>query len=326
MYVEDEQSKNLMRLNALHKDRENSEKRIMKLKVLYEKFREILFVINSLIHVRKVGVRKVGIMIKALFFPKLQKDYELEYSFDHTYEIDYKGTGKKINGKIVVYTSIFGGYDTILEPYYVSDMCDYFIITDQKIPGGSIWKKITVENIEGFEEMDDYHKSKFCKMMPHILFPEYDYSIWVDGNVQIVADLVPLVDRMEDKTAMATFKNPLHNCIYTEKNFLICKNAANYEQLEAQINLYKEKGFPKQFGMREFSIIVRKHSDELCQKLMKQWWGHVNRYTMRDQISFPYILWENRMNIDYIQLLGENWRNNPRFISMQHQWRHTFVK
>ena len=326
MYVEDEQSKNLMRLNALHKDRENSEKRIMKLKVLYEKFREILFVINSLIHVRKVGVRKVGIMVKALFFPRLQKDYELEYSFDHTYEIDYKATGKKINGKIVVYTSIFGGYDTILEPYYVSDMCDYFIITDQKIPEGSIWKKITVENIEGFEEMDDYHKSKFCKMMPHILFPEYDYSIWVDGNVQIVADLVPLVDRMEDKTAMATFKNPLHNCIYTEKNFLICKNAANYEQLEAQINLYRGKGFPKQFGMREFSIIVRKHSDELCQKLMKQWWGHVNRYTMRDQISFPYILWENGMHIDYIQLLGDNWRNNPRFISMQHQWRHTFLK
>lgn len=326
MYVEDEYSRNLMRLNALHKDIENSEKRRMMLKALYEKFREILFVIESIIHVRKVGVKKVWIMIKTLFCPRLQRDYELEYSFDHTYEIDYRGTGKKISGKIVVYTSIFGGYDTILEPYYVSDMCDYFIITDQKVPEESVWKKITVENVDEFEKMDDYHKSKFCKMMPHILFPEYDYSIWVDGNVQIVADLVPLVDRMEDKTAMATFRNPLHDCIYTEKNFLICKNAANYEQLEAQVNLYRENGFPRHFGMREFSIIVRKHSDKLCQKLMKQWWKHVNEYTMRDQISFPYILWENRMNIDYIQLLGGNWRHNPRFISMQHQWRHTFVK
>lgn len=326
MYVEDDKSINLMKINAWYKDREYLKGNAKIKEKISSKLRQLLWVINNLIHVRNVGLKKLVVIVKAFFFPSTQVDTRIQYSLDHTYEIDYKATGKKINGKIAVYTSIFGGYDTILEPYYVSDKCDYFIITDQKISEESIWKKITVDNIEEFGEMDDYHKSKFCKMMPHILFPDYDYSIWVDGNVQIVADLVPLVDRMEGETAMATFRNPLHNCIYTEKNFLICKNAANYEQLEEQINIYRNNGFPKHFGMREFSLIVRKHSDSLCQELMRQWWEQVNRYTMRDQISFPYILWKNNLSIDYIQLLGDNWRDNPRFISMQHQWRHTFVK
>lgn len=326
MYIEDNYSKHLMQINALYKDKENVDKKIVLLKAVYGKLKEFVELWKNILQIHKVGVKKVGIMIKAFFFPNTVKDFDLPYSFDHTYELDYKGTGKVISGRIAVYTSIFGGYDTVLEPYYISDKCDYYIVTDQEVLESSVWKKVSLEHIPEFEGMDNYHKSKYCKMMPHILFPEYEYSIWVDGNVQIVADLVPLVDRLDEGHVMGTFKNPLHDCVYTERNFLICKNAANYEMLNEQISSYAKEGLPKHFGMREFTIIVRKHTDELCQYLMQQWWEQVNTYTMRDQISFPYLLWKNKLGIDYIQLLGENWRDNPRFISLKHQWRHTFVK
>lgn len=57
---------------------------------------------------------------------------------------------------------------------------------------------------------------------------------------------------------MATFENPRHNCIYTEARYNICQNNARVGELENQIQIYKQDGFPVQFGMREFSIIARK--------------------------------------------------------------------
>lgn len=147
-------------------------------------------------------------------------------------------------------------------------------------------------------------------MFPHILFPKYKYSIWVDGNVQIVADMMPLIDRMNN-AAMATFENPRHNCIYTEARYNICQNNARVGELENQIQIYKQDGFPVQFGMREFSIIARKNQDVEMQHLMELWWEQVSKYTMRDQISFPYVLWKNGHSIDYIKSLGLNWRWNP---------------
>lgn len=325
-YKESDQSRNLMILNAYYKDCQNSIGSFEKKKhVLKEKLGLLKRLLKDIINIRKVGAKKVGLKIHAFFNPKLIKDYELEYSYDHSSEINYVSYNEKPCGRIAVYTSIFGGYDSVLEPLYVSDLCDYYIITDQEVPENSVWKKISLDYIAGFNEMDNYHKAKYCKLMPHVLFKEYEQSIWVDGNVQIVADVVPLVDRLREDHMMGTFQNPVHNCIYTEAKFLIYLDAVDYNQITNQLEVYRDEGFPKNFGMREFSIIVRKHMHDDCIILMEQWWRQVNTHTMRDQISFPYVLWKSGKSIDYIQLLGANWRHNPRFNYFTHNWRVKFV-
>ena len=63
---------------------------------------------------------------------KKKKNPEVE-----TLDFNKEYTGKRI----VVYTSVFGNYDTIAEPLYCDPNCDYYIITDQEVPGNSIWKK-----------------------------------------------------------------------------------------------------------------------------------------------------------------------------------------
>lgn len=325
MYIEDENSKNLMRLNAYYRDKRYRNKRLMSLFNAREEFKKFIMLFKDILKIRQNGWKKTKLKVRAFFNRKIIEDYNLEYDFNHSYELEYKSKGKKINGKVAVYTSIFGNYDSLIEPLYKSENCDYFAITDQNIPQDSVWKKYDISKVAGFDKMDDYHKSKFCKMFPHVLFPEYEYSIWVDGNVQIVADLLPLVDRTTD-SCMATFKNPLHDCIYTEANYVICQNNVKVKQVLDQINAYKEMGFPKKFGMREFSIIVREHNNPECKKLMNDWWEQVNTYTMRDQLSFPYVLWKNGKNIDFVQLLGENWRWNPRFIWFSHNWHIYFSK
>ena len=99
---------------------------------------------------------------------------------------------------------------------------------------------------------------------------------------------------------------------------MVFYNRVSKVEIEKQIGDYHKEGFPEHFGMREFSIIYRNLHNEECYQMMKEWWNHCNTYTMRDQISFPYILWRHGKSIDYIKSLGENWRWNPRFIFKQH--------
>lgn len=220
-------------------------------------------------------------------------------------------------GKGVVYTAIYGKYDKLTEPLYVNPNMDYYAFTDQEIPEGSVWKKMELSSFPQLEKLDDYHRAKYFKLFPYEFFPEYDFSIWVDGNVKLVADIYPLAI-MASNSAMATFENPHHDCIYTEGKYMVYYNRVNKKAIEKQVGDYCKDGFPAHYGMREFSIIYRNLHDEECYEMMKEWWHHCNIYTMRDQISLPYILWKHGKNIDYIKSLGENWRWNPRFIFKEH--------
>lgn len=226
-------------------------------------------------------------------------------------------------GKGVVYTAIYGKYDKLTEPLFVNPELDYFAFTDQEIPENSVWKKMDLSSFPQLNGLDDYHRAKYFKLFPYEFFPDYDFSIWVDGNVKIVADIYPLAIMAGD-FSMATYENPHHDCIYTEKRYVVFYNRVNEAAIEKQIRDYRNDGFPEHFGMREFSIIYRNHHDKDCYGMMKEWWQHCNKYTMRDQISFPFILWKHGKSIDYIRSLGENWRWNPRFMFKQHDSLVTF--
>ncbi|MBD5336431.1 MAG: DUF616 domain-containing protein [Bacteroides sp.] len=222
-------------------------------------------------------------------------------------------------GKGVVYTAVFGGYDTIEEPMIVNPNLDYFAFTDSDLPKDSVWKKFDLSKYKHLKDLDSYHLAKYIKMFPYEFFPNHDFSIWIDGNVQLIADTYPLAI-MSHGSPMATYSNPIHDCIYTEAKYMVFQGRLPKFESDIQLNEYKQAGFPKHFGMREFSIIYRDHSSQECYDMMKQWWEQVNSHTMRDQLSLPFILWKNGKSIDYIRCLGENWRWNPRFKQKEHHY------
>ena len=86
-------------------------------------------------------------LVKSLAFISIVKELTHDgYAFfakrvDSHKIIDFRKDQYKGNAKIVVYTCIYGKYDSILEPLYYDPKCEYYIFTDQVIPEGSIWKK-----------------------------------------------------------------------------------------------------------------------------------------------------------------------------------------
>ena len=325
-YIEPKESTNLVSINAYYLDQINDVSWYLR---LLKKAKRKVFLfkdfLHAIFHIRTYGLKKLSIIFLSVFSEKIIKNYEMKYE-KIGQVVPFQKEGIDENIKTVIYTSIFGGYDALQEPLFVNKNCDYYAITDKEIPKDSVWKKYDTDKIEGFSEMDGYHKSKYAKFFPNVLFPDYDCSIWVDGNVKIVGDLMPLVYEMNKDHCMASFENPYHDCIYKEVNFLLSLNAVNTRQIGEQIEQYKKEGFPMHFGMREFSIIVRKHNDQELIEFMKQWWNEVNRFTMRDQISFPHVLWKNGKSIDYIYPYKGEWRKNPRFIYIEHKWRHVLKK
>lgn len=222
-------------------------------------------------------------------------------------------------GRGVVYTAVFGGYDQIEEPMFVNPNLEYYAFTDADIPENSVWKKFDLSKFLHLKGLDNYHLAKYIKMFPYEFFPEYDFSIWIDGNVALVADTYPIAI-MSQGSPMATYANPIHDCIYTEATYMVFQGRLPKDGATIQLDGYRREGFPEHFGMREFSIIYRDHSCSECYDLMKTWWKHVNKYTMRDQLSLPFILWKDGKTIDYIKCLGENWRWNPRFKQKEHHY------
>ncbi|MCR5639679.1 MAG: DUF616 domain-containing protein [Lachnospiraceae bacterium] len=219
--------------------------------------------------------------------------------------------------KIVVYTCIWGKYDTINEPMYVNKNIDYVIITNQNIPKSSAWKKIDISKLLDIKGKTDVEINRMCKMLPHLIFPDYDYSIYIDGNIRIITDMMPIISDMGENV-IGIHEYP-EDCIYEMKNAVIVGKRAKKEDLLPQIEKYKKEGFPEHFGAFECNIIARKHNDKNCIELMNSWWEEFQETpSKRDQFSFVYVLWKHGLKADYVFSLGYNVRFNPRFQIVHH--------
>lgn len=241
---------------------------------------------------------------KIIFSKKSNKDFS-KYNFSKQ--------NSDISSKIAVYTVNTGNYDTNLyEPMYINPICDFFIITDNDIPKESIWKKISINSIPGIKDMTNLEKARYVKLHPHLIFDKYDYSLFIDGNIEIIADILPIFTELGDNS-FATHIHPFDNCLYSEANTILALNKANVSQVKKQIFNYKKNGFPKNYGLFETNILARKHNDPKCITLMNEWWNQMCKYTMRDQLSLTYCLWKLDYGLEFVKVLGINPRINPRF-------------
>ncbi len=218
-----------------------------------------------------------------------------------------------VNGlKIVVYSCIIANYDSILEPLYAEPGIDYILFTDMDIPVGSKWKKIDVTNWPEYSELTPTQLNRKIKMLPFRYLPDYDYSIYVDGNIEIVAPVSPLIEEMGNH-GFGVHYHRIRDCIYDEVGYVIYFKRADPELSHEQIEAYKNEGFPHHYGLYENPVLIRKHGDEEVCCLMGAWWEEYLRYPTRDQFSLPYIIWKTGYDRSKIHIIERNMDYNYRF-------------
>jgi hypothetical protein len=226
--------------------------------------------------------------------------------------------------KVAIYTSIFGEYDNLIEDQIKLDGFDYICFTDANIRS-STWEVVKSTPIY----KDSNRNAKKYKILPHRYLKNYDYSIWIDGNIKVVGDVTKAIDDSVYKVYdhNQTKLDP-RDCLYEEANAIFTmgynntmrnptKGILNYKDnpyiMEKQINRYKVEGYPKNNGLATNPIIFRRHNDKSVIDLMESWWEEIKYNSRRDQLSFDYICWKK--NFKYSLLLGDS-RDNEFFKSM----------
>lgn len=277
--------------------RSSSELRIGKtVKVLFSFNLKRIF--NCIISAIKVKRKKGNIAPKPFFYSK--------------------GGFIDANKKVAVYSCITGGYDVLKDPLLVDNLLDYFLISDARNGNGSTWNYLDIPS--DAKKYSGGMINRFCKLNPQKLFNDYDYSIYIDGNVEIVSDIRSLCAIAKDsKIGIAMHLHDRRDCIYNE--CIVCKlyKRGNSEAIDRQISKYRTEGFPEHFGMVEATIIIVDLNNDIAKKIMSDWWNElVASGSGRDQLSFPYVLWKNGYKIEDVGCLGNNRQKNPKFRSRLH--------
>lgn len=213
--------------------------------------------------------------------------------------------------KGVIYTCITGAYDELRDHAYVSSDWDYVCFTDNlsvKNDQNSSWEVRPLF----FKEMDDVRNQRWHKMHPHILFPDYEQSIWIDSNLNILSSsLFDDVDKAIDESQLISIApHPERDCVYDELVACIKFGKDNVDLMKKQVDLIRKNGFPKNQGMFETNIMYRKHQSATIIKLMNDWWWWVKNYSRRDQLSITYVIWKNKLRV--IPLTDISYRRGNR--------------
>lgn len=231
---------------------------------------------------------------------------------------DYPACFNSTTPRVAVYTAVFGNYDSIKPVGVKSKFCDYYLFTDGNVDENLGWTVREADFPTEYKTADNVTKNRYLKMHPDVLFPDYDYSIYIDGTVELKYDIFPLLGRMGEGF-IAMNRHHVRDCIYSEAQTIIRVGKAKAQEVTALMDRYKEEGLPEHFGLTECNIIVRKHSDQRCKKLMSDWWQMFLNGPKRDQLSFVYCLWKNGYTIADAAGLGFDYRYEPRITTKAHK-------
>lgn len=239
-----------------------------------------------------------------------QKTLKLESDLADTQEQLNKVTGEvilskkeKLN-KIAVFTALIGNYDELNDPIRVeNDFCDYYCFTDNEQLKSDVWKIVYVKQSD-YSELKGLDKVKFARYIkthPHTFLKEYKHTIFIDANLTIRKSLIAWYCLYSNGNGILTFKHPDRDCVYDEE--IRCKemNKDNPVVMDKQISRYRKEGYPKHNGLVMTNLMYRENNKEV-NNFNEKWWKEIKKESRRDQLSFNYVQWKTKIDVDLCPL------------------------
>ena len=214
----------------------------------------------------------------------------------------------------VVYTSIFDKYDEIQK---------------QNLPDGWDWQCFSEENSLPIYE-DNNRNAKRFKVLPHRYLQDYEYSIFIDGNMTVRGNIDELIEKYLSDANVAFFSHnennlDARNSAYDEAQTIFDlgeknmkrspeRGILNYKDnpfvIQKQMERYRMLRYPANDGLITGMVILRRHNEKDCIKTMEDWWTEIKYNSKRDQLSFNYCAWKNDLKFNYMD--GDS-RDNEYF-------------
>jgi hypothetical protein len=227
--------------------------------------------------------------------------------------------GRAPGGRIAVYTAIVGDYDCLKVPTQVDPECDYYCFTDRDISWQGVWVRRDIS----WRHPDPVRTARRIKHNPHIYFAGYQWSIWLDANLQLNCLPQELMPAHSDTWDLAVWRHPYRDCAYAEAEQCVLEGKDDPATIGAQMQRYRNAGFPERAGLNENNVLVRRHNAPEMIDLARAWWAEIERGSRRDQLSFGFVARQRNPRIAHIGEAGHSARNDRRLRFFAHiQRRH----
>jgi len=220
---------------------------------------------------------------------------------------------ERTTGRCVIYTAVAGGYDVVRAPEFVPDNCDFVLLSDRPVEARG-WKVRPLI----YDHRDPRRAARHAKLHPHLYFPEYRHSLWIDANIGVRGDAGRFADALTDDSAIGLFTHPTRDCVFDEGDEWIRRKDPEAEAIARQLARYRMEGHPAGSGLWETSVMARRHHDPSCIALMTEWWREIERGSARDQISFPIAARRQLRTIVALAPSDVHARNHPHLTSAPH--------
>lgn len=261
--------------------------------------------------IKSEGIVKV---IKRKLNKRLNNIEDIHRDNSNVSQVNYFSTDR-----VAIYTCIIGRYDHLIEPTFCPDNCDFYAITDFPIPSSSKWNRIDLQKFNLDKTLSKVEVNRYFKMMPHIIFPTYKYSIYIDGNIRMSTDPTEFVNRIS-KDGMGFFAHAHRNSIYREAEACLILKKARQADIEKWVNFLKKERMPENYGLIQCSVIARDHSSTIMKNVMREWWKlFLSVDAKRDQLLLPYVLFKSNIKVEEVCTLGGNVWSYPGLETVGHK-------
>lgn len=196
--------------------------------------------------------------------------------------------------QLVIYSVITGGYDHILPVNIKNDNCDYYIISNEHIEVPAPWQLLVLPS----ESLSNKDFNRFYKINPHLIFPHYQRSLYIDGNILLCGEVSDWSYTNLLDTGFAIYNHPERDNVYDEGKICSFIGTDYFWVINRQLTRYKKERFSSRI-LFEANILLRAHNEEKVKELMNMWWAeYFNKKTAkRDQLALPYVVWKLDYNI-----------------------------
>lgn len=145
-----------------------------------------------------------------------------------------------------------------------------------------------------------HYINRYHKFFAHQLFPDADWSIYLDGNVRALNCLAQIIDVMRERAGdIGAFKHPhAHNLRQEAEVCALSKfDAWDFSRVDEQLATYAKDGLDLDAIIPACYILARDHSSTGLPKAMSLWWSQIFEFTKRDQMSFSWVIAQSSLKL-----------------------------
>lgn len=141
------------------------------------------------------------------------------------------------------------------------------------------------------------------------------FNMWVDGSIYPLATSEQYIELLGEYD-ICLFQHPWRDCIYDEADETLRLDFDLPEIAEPQMKKYKKAGYPRNNGLGETGVLIRRDS-KLVRSFFSALWKEIEAHSHRDQLAFNYVLSKfPKLRVKY---LPPSVRTHPMFKMISHK-------